>query len=116
MKLAQIDTAGKITGILTLQNYIDILDHILVPDEAQVGYIYDAKTESVKPDPADAIKRQIAVIDNQILELENKTYRPLREIALGLDSDGKAQTKLSELNSQITELRTQRTTLEAQLN
>ena len=114
MKLAQIDNSGKITGILTLQNYVAIPDHILVPEEARVGYIYDAKTNSVKPDPADAIKAQIAEIDNQISELESKTYRPLLEITLKLD-DGKAAAKLTKLNSQITALREQRTALEAQL-
>ena len=111
MTLAQIDNSGKITGILTLQNYVDIPDHILVPEEARVGYIYDAKTNSVKPDPADAIKAQIAEIDNRISELENKTYRPLREIALGIDTDGKAAAKLADYNSKITALREQRTAL-----
>ena len=57
---------------------------------------------------------KLAAVDAQISELEMKTYRPLREIALGLD-DGKAAAKLTELNTQIVALRSRRETLEAQL-
>ena len=63
---------------------------------------------------AAAINRQIEDIDNQIAELESKTYRPLREISLGID-EGTARDKLAAFDAQITALRAQRAALVAQL-
>ena len=53
---------------------------------------------------------QISEIDAQIEAIEVKTYRPLREIALGID-DGTATTNLLEYNTQITNLRIKRASL-----
>lgn len=58
---------------------------------------------------------QIAVINAHIADIESKTYRQLREIALGMDSGGTASAKLTEYTNQIMELREQRTALTTQL-
>ena len=63
----------------------------------------------------DGIIYEIAVINSKIAYIENKTYRPLREITLGLDTDGTAKTKLEASNTQIAALRAQRATYSAQL-
>lgn len=64
-------------------------------------------------DAAAKAKAGIAVIDGQIAELENKTYRPLREIALGAGANGAAVKKLSEINAAVSKLRAQRVELSA---
>ena len=61
-----------------------------------------------------SILNDIAKIDAQIIDLEASQTRQLRELLLNVD-DGTAKTKLQESNAQITELRTQRATLSAQL-
>ena len=61
------------------------------------------------------INNSIGEIDCKISEIETKTYRPLREIALGLDTDGTSASKLADYQSQIEALRTERATLKSQL-
>lgn len=58
---------------------------------------------------------RIAVINAQITDVESKTYRPMREISLGIDADGTALKKLTAYNDQIIDLREQLTELTTQL-
>ena len=104
-----IDSDNKVTGKSTIKigDGIEIADDITV----NIGDTYIDGT--IAPDATAPIKAQIIEIDMQIEAIEAKSYRPLREIALGLDLDGTALTKLTEYNTQITNLRTQRATLTA---
>ena len=85
MKLAQIDNSGKITGILTLQNYIDIPDHILVPDEARVfDYLIDGVLY-----PASEYANKIPTVKSGKVtwndDMETLRAAKLREIATAFD-------------------------------
>lgn len=64
---------------------------------------------------AETITAQIAHIDAQLDALDLKCIRPNREINLGIDTDGTAAAKLTECDTKIAALRSQRATLAAKL-
>lgn len=112
-----VNENNEVTAKLTGHKGGDIPNMLKVEDCAfSIGDIYNPETQTFTANPKTAIKAQIIEIDMQIEAIEAKSYRPLREIQLGLDLDGTALTKLTEYNTQITNLRTQRAELAAQLN
>ena len=103
--LAMCVTKGKITG----ERRPNLYSHWSAAGE----WVENAEEKTKYL--SESINKQIADIDAQIADLEAKTYRPLREIQLGLDADGTALAKLTEYNKQITDLRTKRAKLAAKL-
>ena len=70
-------------------------------------YLPGEERELVLPTPEET--RQVE-IDAQIVALERKQGRPVREISLGIEVEAN-QARLSELNGQIEALRAERATL-----
>ena len=107
-----IDSDNKVTG----KSSIKIGDGIEISDDIAVN-IGDAYVNgTITPDTSAPIRLQIAEIDAQIAEIEAKTYRPLREIALGIGTDGTALAKLTVYQEHIATLRAQRAEYEAQIS
>lgn len=106
-----IDSDNKVTGKSSIKigDGIEISDNITV----NIGDTYNADG-TITPDASAPIKAQIADIDAEIAAIEANTFRPLREIQLGID-DGTAAALLADYQTQIVALREQRAALVAQL-
>lgn len=122
----------EILGVIITEVSIDDDRHVLVTDNQYNAFIQDPSIFCVKngcltrrEDDEIAHMQKLKIdrdivakikdIDSRLDYLDIKSVRPMKEIALGLDTDGTAQTKLADYNSQITALRTQRAALSAQL-
>lgn len=113
------DFPDEIPNEAVLSDYL--IDGVLYPATEYAGKIPTVTKKGVTwSDNQEVIWQNtltaIREIDNSIAEIELKTYRPLREIAIGIDTDGTALAKLTGYQEQIETLRAQRAEYEAQIS
>ena len=114
MILFAVDENNEVTSKASYLGF-DLEGHMVTElTDFTLGDIYDPATKTFSRNPLTAVKAQVHDIDAEIAAIEAKTFRPLREIQLGID-DGTAAALLADYQAQIGTLREQRATLVAQL-